>query len=106
MSVSTDGSIYAASNINDSTDPMMVNILLVKLTASGQKDWVLVLGGQLTTTIRTIKAIEDKGVLILGATTGYGQGSFDAVVGKISENGTVEWMKTLGGNLFDEVFEI
>ena len=101
MSVASNGAIYAASTFTRSDLAGDSNIFVVKLSSEGTTEWVKVLGGVLITSTRNLETTDDNGVIVIGATTGFGQGSYDGVVVKLNESGEIQWMRTIGGGGFD-----
>ena len=101
MSMASNGAIYAATSITRSDLAGDPNIFVVKLSSEGTTEWVKVLGGVLITSTRNLETTDDNGVIVIGATTGFGQGSYDGVVVKLNESGEIQWMRTIGGGGFD-----
>ncbi|MCF7559798.1 hypothetical protein L3X39_04045 [Sabulilitoribacter multivorans] len=81
---------------------------VIKIDASGEKEWSHFYGGTFTDTSYDAIQTEDKGYLIIGSSdsddvdiTGN-KGSYDFWVVKISENGNFAWEKSFGGSEIDE----
>ncbi|SJZ74746.1 delta-60 repeat domain-containing protein [Trichlorobacter thiogenes] len=71
---------------------------VLKLNASGNVVWQKTYGG--TTDSDEAVAIQqtaDGGYIVAGTTYCFGAGNSDALIVKLSENGTIEWQKTYGG---------
>lgn len=96
------GSSY--SNIGDfSGNHGTVDILVVKLNASGNTEWQNLLGGSSRDEANSIVSSPDGGYMIAGFTDSYdgdvsgNRGKQDAWIVKLDANGRKVWQKTLGG---------
>lgn len=72
LSVASNGVIYAGSSIINSALAGSKNLFIVKLSEDGVTEWVKVVGGAGFTTLRHVEATQDNGVLLTGATSGFG----------------------------------
>ena len=106
MDVSSNGAIFVGSNSGGFGIANANDMLILKVSSGGDLDWALMIGGVGSNGARNVLALDDGGVLVLGATTGFGEGSYDGIIAKISENGQVLVSKTIGGSGFDELFDI
>jgi hypothetical protein len=99
MTSSNDGDVTALHGINDG--------FVVKVDASGNKQWSKTYGGTLTNFISAIATTADGGYVMAGGTTsndgdvsGNHGGLYapvDAWVAKLDGNGTIQWSRLIGG---------
>ena len=81
---------------------------VIKLNASGNKQWSKYFGGTFTDTPYDAIQTEDNGYIIVGSSDSNdvdiknNKGSYDFWVIKISEIGTLLWEKSFGGSEVDE----
>ncbi len=73
------------------------DILLTKNSANGNEEWFKSFGGKGYDIASSVELTEDGGYLIVGSTSSYGNGNYDAWVIKVNSNGEEEWNKTFGG---------
>ena len=97
---------------------------IIKLDAKGSEIWQKTIGGESQEKLLSIAPTKDggyilggtsssdkaeknaEGVLDLNAKSEDSRGSLDYWVVKLSENGTIEWQKTIGGKYYDELKSI
>ena len=87
---------------------------VIKLNASGTIDWQKTIGGDLTDNLTSIIETSDGSYLLggLSESTVSGdkkeasKGSFDYWVIKLNASGTLDWQKTIGGDLADNLLSI
>ena len=77
------------------------NGFVAKVSSNGDLLWMKMLGGLLTTTFQRVISTDDGGVLVTGNTTGYGEGSFDIILCKLSASGNLEFTKLYGSNSYE-----
>jgi hypothetical protein len=81
---------------------------VIKIDASGTKEWSRYYGGSFTDTPYDVIQTQDNGYIILGSSDSNdidiseNRGSYDFWVVKISETGTLVWEKSFGGSEIDE----
>lgn len=81
---------------------------VIKLNASGDKQWSKYFGGTFTDTPYDAVQTEDNGYIIVGSSDSNdvdiknNKGSYDFWIIKISETGTLIWEKSFGGSEVDE----
>ena len=78
--------------------------VVIKLDASGNTEWVKNLGGTSVDQINSIKFIENEGYIIAGNSASKdgdlqskNYGDLDGIIGKMSMDGNIEWIKNIGG---------
>ena len=85
---------------------------VIKLNASGVKQWSNYYGGSFTDTAYDAIQTEDDGYIIIGSSDSddvditNNRGSYDFWILKISTNGTLVWEKSFGGSEIDEAHAI
>ena len=85
---------------------------VIKLNASGVKQWSNYYGGSFTDTAYDAIQTEDDGYIIIGSSDSddvditNNRGSYDFWILKISANGTLVWEKSFGGSEIDEAHAI
>ena len=80
--------------------------LIVKYSSTGTLSWSKRLGGSGTDRLESIVLNEDDSVVVVGRSNSTDaefsiNGSFDAIIAKISNSGDTEWIKNYGGNSVD-----
>lgn len=78
-----------------------IEIIVVKTDINGNEIWTKNYGGPGMDYGETIINTNDGGYAIIGATTSFGAGEYDAYLVKIDENGDTSWTKTYGGPYTD-----
>ena len=85
---------------------------VIKLNASGIKQWSKYYGGSFTDTAYDAIQTDDNGYIIVGSSDSEdvdisnNQGTYDFWVIKISDTGTLMWEKSFGGSEIDEAHAI
>jgi hypothetical protein len=80
---------------------------IVKLSSSGAVQWQKSLGGSNEEIARSIQTTADGGYIVAGSTKSYNgdvdgnHGGQDAWIVKLSNNGSLQWQKSLGGTADD-----
>ncbi|MFL5747802.1 MAG: hypothetical protein ACJ751_24215 [Niastella sp.] len=88
------------------------DILVAKLDASGNKQWVKNFGGSLADNGNAVVTTTDGGYIIAGTTQSSdgdipsNQGNSEVVILKLDASGNKSWVKTYGGSLLDETTSI
>ncbi|HEU5164246.1 MAG TPA: PKD domain-containing protein [Chitinophagaceae bacterium] len=111
LSTSDGGYIMAGhtdSNDGDVSSSREKDVWIVKLNSSGTIEWQKTLGGTHDEFDYALQSTTDGGYIIAGNTNsndgdvrGFHGGESDAWIVKLSNSGTIEWQKTLGGSLYD-----
>ncbi len=89
-----------------------VDIWIFKTTVDGTISWKKSIGGSKWDKINSLKATSDGGYVVVGETTSNdkdfktSRGLIDIVIVKLSQNGTIEWTKTMGGTEAEKGVEI
>lgn len=105
----SDGGYLAVgeSNSADSEDPTsgLLDFLMVKFDASGNKEWAKTYGGTKDDIATSAIEVAD-GYIVVGNSesndAGFAnKGYVDAVVMKVNKSGVLEWTKGLGGGPYD-----
>jgi hypothetical protein len=73
------------------------DIMVIKINATGDIIWSKTYGGNLYDGMNSIQRLSDGNFIISGSTQSFGNGSSDAYLLKINENGDLLWSKTYGG---------
>jgi hypothetical protein len=102
-----------ASTNGDVTDNHGLDDLwMVKLDASGNKQWAKTFGGSDDDEAKAIIATSDGGYVISGYTFSTdgdvtdNHGEADVWVLKLNSNGVIQWSKTFGGSSYDESYSM
>jgi len=101
---------YIVANTSDSDDGDVSenhgqsDFWVQKLSSIGDVQWKVTLGGSLEDRARSIQQTSDGGYIVAGDTRSYdvpghhGTNTYDLWVLKLTDTGTLQWSKTLGGN--------
>lgn len=75
------------------------DVLLAKFTSTGTLSWFNILNGGNDEYGRAVQQTQDSGFIVIGHTNsfGFGLGNVDVLLAKFFSNGTLSWVKTLGG---------
>ena len=87
---------------------------IIKLAESGTVEWTKVFGGNADDILKSIWQTDDGGYIIGGtSSSGISGDKTEAIIGeedlwilKLDNTGAIEWQKTIGGNLEDELKSI
>ncbi len=101
----TDGG-YAIAGRTTSFGQGNSDVYVVKIDAQGNLQWTRTIGGSNDEYARSITQTTDGGYIVAGYTMSFGAGLADAYVVKLDAQGTVQWTRTIGGNNWDEAFDI
>jgi hypothetical protein len=93
---SPDGGIYVAG-YTTSAGNGMEDVLVLKLSASGDFSWATTLGGADYDAALDICSASNGGAVLCGLTNSSGAGLSDLYVAKVSNEGAVAWQRTHGG---------
>ncbi len=92
-----DGGYLIAGSTSACWDNCPDDVWLIKMSAQGQEQWNLTLGGTGDEEMAFVQQTADGGYILIGNTDSYGAGSFDIWFVKVDSNGNMQWNNTLGG---------
>jgi Secretion system C-terminal sorting domain/SprB repeat len=93
---------YVLLGYSDSYGSGLVDVLLLKLTATGGISWSKTYGGTADDYGLCIHITTDGGYIISGRTSSYGAGAGDYYLIKTDVNGVHQWSKAYGGSAVDQ----
>ncbi len=73
------------------------DVLLAKFAPNGNLMWARALGGSGVDQGFSLAIPRDDNLILTGVTTSFGAGNNDVLLGEIYSNGSLAWLKTLGG---------
>ena len=82
------------------------DVLVLKLSSTGEIEWQKAYGGASNDLAYSIKQTEDGGYIVAGETYSFGAGDYDCWILKLSSTGTIEWQRTYGGSAEDYAFSV
>lgn len=88
------GFILAGNTFSNNTTG---DIILLSLYGDGVFNWCKTYGGEDYDQANDVQITEDDGYIVAGYTKSYGLVTGDAYFFKTSDDGTIEWSKTIGG---------
>lgn len=98
------GEISSGDGDFDGLDPNNFDIFAMKLSPSGEMEWIELFGGSATDTGHDIIQTDDGGYILTGSAGSLGgdfdgltQGLYDIFAIKLSPEGDTEWISTFGG---------
>ncbi|MFQ6123536.1 MAG: hypothetical protein ACE5R6_02885 [Candidatus Heimdallarchaeota archaeon] len=77
---------------------------LVVTNAHGEMKWNRTYGGPGFDRVYSMLQMVDGGFALVGTTSSYGAGEYDAWLVKTDSNGTIEWIRTYGGPFHDNAY--
>jgi uncharacterized delta-60 repeat protein len=101
LAVGSDGSVYVAGAVQDSTRKVVVDALLVKFDQDGNLVWDRTWGGRSGDVSGAVRVAADGTVLWAGDTNSYGAGSDDGFLLHVSPDGKALDGDTWGGTGID-----
>jgi hypothetical protein len=90
-----DDSLFTTRTINCGTEDEC-DIELVKKDCSGKELWALMIGGTSYDKASQVIKAKDGSCLLVGSTSSFGKGNYDAIVVKVSSHGKIIWQQTYG----------
>lgn len=93
--------LFGSTNVLGTSD-----LLLVKLDANGSIQWSRVFGGISGDYGHQIRPTSDGGYIGAGWGRSFGVGSDAVYLVKLSETGSVQWLKSFGGSLQDRGYSV
>ncbi len=112
---SPDGNLFIGGNFGtDDSKDSCSDIWIAKLDTNGNMLWERRLGGSGCEEMRDIYVTPDSGIIFVGITNSFfehlekGQKDFqgDYLIGKLSKEGEIDWLKTYGGSDMDLAYSI
>lgn len=91
-----DGSVFEVATVNCGS-PTECDIEVTKKASDGKIIWQKTFGGTSYDRAGQALAATDGGCLVLGSTSSFGAGNYDALLLKIDRQGNLVWQKTYGG---------
>lgn len=88
------GQIWVGTKTQQARGPQ--DIWVIKTNAIGQEIWSKTYGGSSWDRGADIQPTRDGGYILLGSTSSYGVGNYDAFLLKLDAAGEVEWQQTYG----------
>lgn len=82
------------------------DVLVSKLSANGTLLWAKIFGGIGSDVSRSVTETTNGDLVLTGYTTSFGAGGIDILVSRLSPNGTLIWMKAIGGASDDHSLSI
>jgi hypothetical protein len=93
----SDGGYIICGYIGTSGLSNGIDIYIIKLSASGIKQWSRKLGGGMDDVSYCVRQTKDGGYVSVGNTTSFGAGGTDIYLLKLNNAGDTMWTKTYGG---------
>jgi hypothetical protein len=93
-----DGGFIAAGYSGNTAD-----VVLLRLTPSGNILWQKKFGGGTPDEPNTLLATDDGGCIVAGYSYSYGAGNADGWIVKLDGTGAIQWQKAYGGATHDEI---
>lgn len=91
-----DGGTITTGTTSESYGMGKGDILLSKSAPDGNEEWFKTFGGKSYEKAGSVHLTRDKGYLIIGSTSSYGNGNYDVYVVKTDSNGNKIWEHTYG----------
>ncbi|MDO8723584.1 MAG: hypothetical protein Q7J31_15355 [Syntrophales bacterium] len=82
------------------------DVLVLKISLSGDIIWQKTYGGEKTEYGKSIKKTADGGYILVGYTGSFGEGAHDIWVIKLNKDGDIEWQKTYGESDVENSYSI
>lgn len=82
------------------------DVLVSKISLSGDIIWQKTYGGEKTEYGKSIKKTADGGYILVGYTGSFGEGASDIWVIKLNKDGDIEWQKTYGESDVENSYSI
>jgi hypothetical protein len=77
------------------------DVFLLKTNSNGDLSWKKTYGGNKTELSKSFYKLTDGGYAVAGTTSSFGNGSSDAFLMKLKDDGQVDWFKTYGSNFYE-----
>lgn len=92
---------FAVTGFTRGYDSQNSNVLLLKVSAQGELEWMRTYGGAAAERGQSV-ALHEGGFLVAGVTASWGKGGADAYLLATDDAGQPLWLRTLGGSGNDE----
>lgn len=92
---------YIVAGHTDSFGAGGLDAWVLKLELDGIVEWQKTYGGKSNDVAHPIRQTSDGGYIVIGETESFGAGDVDLWVLRLRPDGTVEWQRAYGGELFD-----
>jgi uncharacterized delta-60 repeat protein len=106
LTVAPDGSVYVAGAVQEVTQKVVLDALLVKFTPDGNVAWDRAWGGRSGDVGRGVTVLPDGTVMLAGDTNSFGVGSDDAFILRASAGGRGLDANTWGGVEIDHADDV
>ncbi len=102
----TDDGGYIVAGYTSSFGEGESDVLILKLSSSGDVEWQKTYGGSDVDSVESIKQTNDGGYVAAGSTNSNGAGWSDILILKLDSSGDIEWQKTYGESSGDGAYSI
>jgi len=97
---------YIVAGYTESFGTGESDVLILKLSSSGDVEWQRTYGGSDGERVESIKQTNDGGYIAAGSTNANGSGLSDILILKLDSRGDIEWQKTYGESSGDGAYSI
>ncbi len=97
---------FAITGITNSMGNGDYDLYLIKIDENGDTMWTLTAGGTDFDAGECVIETPDQGILASGLTYSFGAGNSDVFIVKTDSLGNIQWQKTYGGAIADEIYSI
>jgi hypothetical protein len=97
---------FAIAGYVDNVPLGLGEIFLARFDASGNCLWSRIVTGTYREEGTGLTETQDGGFAVVGWTTSFGAGNEDALLAKFDASGNLLWVKTLGSDSTDEVYDV
>ena len=105
VQLTSDGG-YIIAGYTSSYGAGSSDVYLIKTNANGDSLWTRTFGGSSSDKGYSVQQTTDGGYIIVGRTTSFGAGDYDAYLIKTDGSGNELWTRTIGGEDYDEGFSV
>ena len=88
---------YIIAGSTESNQIGNYDLLLIKLSKTGNTEWIKIIGGNGFENADSVKQCSDDSYIVSGYSETYSSGGYDIVIIKVSQLGEIEWSKNFGG---------
>jgi len=104
--VQTSDSGYIVTGYTTRYGGLIRDVLLIKLSSSGTKQWVKTIGDSDDDEGFSVIQTSDGGYVVAGQTSSYSVGADDFLLVKFDSSGNEQWTKTVGGASDDRALSV